>query len=121
MPRILLVDDEESILKSLCVLLQSEGHETFACKDPSKAAELIQTENIDLLITDIRMTPIDGIELIKLARQKKPNIPVIIVSAYTSEKTQEEGFNAGCSIYLRKPFKINDVIAALHKVFGPKS
>ncbi len=121
MPKILLVDDEEAVLKSITMLLKAEGHEVVAHKDPSKAAELIKTDNFDLLITDIRMTPIDGIELIKLAHAKTPDLPVIIISAYSSEKTEKQGYNAGCVSYLRKPFKISDVIEALHKVFNPKS
>ena len=70
MAKILLVDDEDSVLKTIGMLFRSEGHEVTPIREGAKAAELVKSpEKFDLLITDIRMAPVDGMQLIKLARQ----------------------------------------------------
>lgn len=118
MARVLVVDDEETVLQSLEILLTSEGHEIVRVRQSEKAVPLITDEHFDLLITDIRMTPIDGMELIKLARDTHPDMPSIVISAYSSEKTMAQSFDLGCIAYIRKPFKIQEVLVAVNKALG---
>ncbi|MDD4869760.1 MAG: response regulator [Kiritimatiellae bacterium] len=117
MSKILVVDDEASVLQSMEILLKSEGHEVVTMRDSEKAAEMIKNERYDLLITDIRMSPVDGMQLIKLAHSKTPPIPTIVVSAYGSENTEHQSFDLGCTAYIQKPFKIQHVLDAVRKVF----
>jgi DNA-binding NtrC family response regulator len=117
MAKILIVDDEVSVLQSMRVLLMSEGHEVITMRDSGKAFEMIKNEKYDLLITDIRMSPVDGMQLIKLAHSKSPPMPTIVVSAYGSENTEHQSFDLGCMAYIQKPFKIQQILDAVRKVF----
>ena len=118
MARILLIDDEESILKSLAALLGTAGHETMAARTGAEAMELIQAEAFDLVITDIRMAPMDGMELLRRAAEEKPELPVIVVSAFSSDKTVEQSFDHGSRAYIKKPFKVQDVLATVESVLA---
>ena len=82
MATILLVDDELNILTVLNTLLKAEGYDVLTARDAEKAHEFVRTKAIDLLITDIRMTPINGIELLKWVRAERPEISVIMLTAF---------------------------------------
>jgi len=120
MAKILLVDDEGSVLQSIGMLLKSDGHEVIPICDSQQAAEIIVKEQYDLLITDLRMPNIDGMQLITLAHQKKPPIPSIIISAYGSEQTAQRSKTLGCIAYIQKPFRIQAVIDAVHEALESK-
>jgi two-component system response regulator PilR (NtrC family) len=113
MARILLIDDEEIVLKSLAVLLSSEGYEVIALRDSSEAADRIRSETFDLIISDIQMTPVSGMDLLRLARKVRPDTPVIMVSAYTSEGAMQESRDQGAVAYVRKPFRVREVLDAV--------
>ncbi|OGV61886.1 MAG: hypothetical protein A2283_06275 [Lentisphaerae bacterium RIFOXYA12_FULL_48_11] len=120
MAKILLVDDEGSVLQSIGMLLKSDGHEVIPVRDSQQAAEVITKESYDLLITDLRMPNVDGMQLITLAHQKTPPIPSIIISAYGSEKTAQQSKALGCVAYIQKPFKIQAVTEAVRKALESK-
>lgn len=114
MAKILLVDDEEIVLKSISALLAGEGHETVAKLSVPEALEAMKEAEFDLLITDIRMAPVDGMELIRIVHERDPDFPIIVISAYTADKVKDEGFKQGCSAYLSKPFRVQDVLDAVN-------
>ena len=116
--RILIVDDEETVLQSLDILLTSEGHDIIKAINSEKAVDLIKDGGFDLLITDIRMTPVDGMDLMKLARKVQPDMPSIVISAFSSDKTIQQSYDLGCIAYLRKPFRIQEVLVAVNKALG---
>jgi len=120
MAKLLVVDDEEIVLKSISALLRGEGHETTACQSVLEALEELEKADFDVLITDIRMAPIDGMELIRRVHKSKPEFPVIVISAYTSEKIIEEGYRLGCVAYLSKPFRVQDVLDAVDSAVKKK-
>jgi two-component system, NtrC family, response regulator PilR len=114
MARILLVDDEESVLRTVGMLFRSEGHEVVPVRESEKAAEIIRSpEKFDLLLTDIRMSPIDGMEIIRLARETRPGMQIVVISAYCSEKTVKQAMQLGCTSYVKKPFKTDEVLGAV--------
>ncbi len=116
MARILLVDDDESVLRTVRLLFTSEGHDVVPVRESQKAEEIIKSqEPFDLLMTDIRMSPIDGMQLIKLAHDVRPALAVVVISAYCSEKTVKEALSLGCTVYVKKPFKVEEVLAAAKK------
>lgn len=121
MARVLLVDDEDTILQSLEILLDTEGHEVRKFRDSQKAAEAIRTAPFDLMITDIRMTPLDGVDLMKIARQAQPSMGFIVVTAYASEKTMKQSLDLGCVAYIRKPFKMQEVLDAVNLALGKRA
>lgn len=108
--KILLVDDEPRILTLLHSLLRTEGLEAVSAKDGQSAIDLLKAQKFDLLITDIRMAPMDGMELFKAARAECPDIPVILLTAYGSVETAIEAMKHGAFDYLTKPFKVDELI-----------
>lgn len=115
MARILLVDDEPRMLSLLNSLLKAEGYDVVSAQDGSKVPDLISGETFDLMITDIRMTPIDGIELLKIAKEKKPVMPVIILTAYGSVETAIEAMKIGTFDYVTKPFKMDELLITIQR------
>lgn len=115
MAKILLVDDEESVLRTVGMLFRSEGHEVVPVRESEKAAEILKNspESFDVLLTDIRMAPIDGMEIIRLARKVRPQMSIVVISAYCSEKTVKQAMALGCTTYVKKPFKMDEVLNAV--------
>jgi DNA-binding response OmpR family regulator len=118
MAKILAIDDDLAVLNSIGLLLKTEGHDVFLERDSEKAVKIIKSETYDLIITDIRMEPVDGMELVKLAQRYQPKTPIIIVSAITSEETTKLGYSLGCKAYIKKPFKIKEVLDAVYEALG---
>ena len=87
MARILLVDDEPSILSVLSTLLRAEGYEVVPALGGEKALEELKGKPFDLMISDIRMSPIDGMQLLKAARKDWPKMAVLMITAYGSVET----------------------------------
>jgi len=115
MPRILLIDDEPRMLSLLNTILKGEGYALTPIQDSSKVPELLNNESFDLMITDIRMTPIDGLELLKIARQVRPSMPVIILTAYGSVETAIEAMKLGTFDYVTKPFKMDELLITIQR------
>ncbi len=119
MSRIVIVDDEQTVLQSLEVLLSTEGHEVVSFRDSRLAADAVRNESFDLLITDIRMTPVNGLELIRLARERNPALPCLVVSAYNSKESVEACFAAGCRSFFPKPYRLQEVVDAVQAALNP--
>jgi DNA-binding NtrC family response regulator len=113
--RILIAEDEDNILKLLERLLKNNGYVTYGANNGKKALEIAKTKEIDIVITDIRMPEMDGIELIKEIKKMDPCIEVIVMTAYASVDTAIEAVRIGARDYIRKPFDIDEVINAIEK------
>lgn len=118
MARILLVDDESSILSVLSTLLKAEGYEVVASLGGEKALGLIPTEDFDLMISDIRMSPINGMQLLKAAHEQKPNMSVIMLTAYGSVETAIEAMKLGAFDYVTKPFKVDELLITVQRALN---
>lgn len=121
MARILLVDDEASVRTSIETLLRARSHEVVSVPDGEQAAAQFRAEDFDILLTDIRMAPVDGVELMRLAREAKPDMSTIVFSALTSEKAIAAGYAAGCAAYVKKPFTVDDLIGAINRVLDERA
>jgi DNA-binding NtrC family response regulator len=115
MARILLVDDEPSILNVLSTLLKQEGHDAVPVRGGEKAQEIVRTEHFDLMISDIRMAPMDGMQLLKFARKEKPSLAVIMLTAYGSVETAVEAMKEGAYDYVTKPFKVDELLITVER------
>lgn len=120
MARILLVDDEPSILSVLNTLLTVEGYQVVPIQDGNKAVQAIKTEEFDLMISDIRMTPINGMELLRLAHDVRPAMAVIMVTAFGSVETAVEALRMGAYDYVTKPFKIDELLITVERALEYK-
>jgi two-component system, NtrC family, response regulator PilR len=111
--KILVVDDEKSMREFLEILLQKDGYKVCCAENGEEALKAIRQDKFDLLITDIRMKPIDGLELLKQCKTISPSTAVIIISAYASAETAVVAMKEGAYDYLPKPFKIDEMRTAI--------
>lgn len=113
MAKILIVDDELSMRQFLEILLKKEGHEVVCAADGEEAYNLFQTVACDLLISDIKMPRMDGIELLQKVKDGNVRVPVIMITAYASPEDAIAAMKAGAYDYLTKPFKLQEVKAVI--------
>jgi DNA-binding NtrC family response regulator len=115
MARILIVDDEQNMRQILTVLLQGQGYDVVSLEAGPEAIELIQKEDFDVLISDIRMQPMDGLELLEQARNLKPHMSVVMLTAYSSLETAVSSLKLGAFDYLPKPFKVPELLEVIRR------
>jgi len=115
MANILAVDDEQLILTVLKVLLKKDGHTVTTATDGSKALEEIERSMPDLVISDIRMLPMNALELLKEIRKKWHDLPVIMVTAFASAEAKEQATQLGVGAYLNKPFGNDELVNAVNR------
>jgi len=118
MARILLVDDEPSILSVLCTVLRSEDYDVVSAADGQQAIERLKNETFDLLISDIRMTPVNGMDILKVVHQEHPDIAVIMLTAYGSVETAIEALKLGAFDYVTKPFKVDELLITVQRALS---
>lgn len=113
--RILVVDDEESHRIMLRAVLQEEGYQVAEAADGPDAIRAVEQEPFDLILLDIRMTTMDGIETLTEIRKVSPFVPVLMMTAYASVKTAVEALKAGAFEYLTKPLDIEELKILMEK------
>jgi two-component system response regulator PilR (NtrC family) len=110
MPHVLIVDDEQSVRDFLSILFQREGYQVTLAPDAEAAlAEAAATEDFDAVITDVRMPGMSGLELLAELKQCRPNLPVIIVTAYASPDDAVQAMRNGAFDYITKPFNVDEL------------
>jgi DNA-binding NtrC family response regulator len=107
--KLLIVDDERSMCQFLSIMLRKEGYDIVAVSNGKKALEQVKAHRFDLVITDIKMSGMDGIELLGEIKKTDRSIPVIIMTAYASQKTAIEAVNNGAFHYLIKHAKNDEI------------
>jgi excisionase family DNA binding protein len=117
-PRVLVVDDEAAIRDLLAKTLALAEYDVDLAPDGRQALERLRIIPYDLLITDLKMPGIDGLNVIREARRLKPEIPVIIITGFSTEASAIEAVNLGVSGYLTKPFRVPRVLSAAAKALG---
>lgn len=117
-PRILVVDDEASIRDLLAKTLALAEYEVDTAADAATALNRVRAAHYDLLIADLRMPGMDGLTLIRQAKRLRAELPVIIITGYSTEASAIEAVNLGVAGYLRKPFRVPEVLAAAAKALG---
>ena len=105
---ILVVDDEKSMREFLDIMLSKEGYQVSLAENGEEACELLEKEEYDLLITDIRMKDLDGIGVLKKAKSVMPDIVVVMISAFATASTAVDAMREGAYDYIPKPFKVSD-------------
>jgi len=108
-PRILIVDDDEIARKNLIRILSKEGYQTDGAGNGNDALHLLSTDTFDLVITDLVMAGMTGLDLLSKIKQLDPEIEVIVVTAYASISTAIEATKKGAYHYLEKPFRPEEV------------
>ena len=112
---ILIVEDEEVLRQSLAELLVDEGYEVHQAGDGKEAYDFILKQPIDLILTDIRMPNMDGIELMGKLQQTAPQTPVIILTAYGTVESAVAAMRSGAHDYLLKPVNFDEVLLKIER------
>jgi DNA-binding NtrC family response regulator len=107
--KILVVDDEQSMTQFLGIVLRKEGYEVATCNNGRDALEKVKNENFDVVITDIKMPGLDGIQLLQGVKKHDPGIPVVIMTAYASQQSAIDAVNLGAFQYLIKNAKNDEI------------
>ncbi len=107
--RILVVDDEESIREFLEIMLRKEGYEVTCAEDGQKALDLIKKKSFDMVISDLQMPNLTGIELLRQVRDSYPDLLFMMITAFGTTETAVEAMKLGAYDYITKPFKIDEV------------
>ncbi|WP_172368878.1 response regulator transcription factor [Sporosarcina jiandibaonis] len=116
MQRILIVEDEQPIRKLLEYNLKLSGYETISAADGEAAIELALSEQPDLIVLDIMLPKLDGIEVCKMLRSGGSNIPIIMLTAKGDEFDKVHGLEIGADDYMTKPFSPREVVARIKAV-----
>lgn len=115
METILIVDDEKNYLLVLEALLVDAGYEVITCDNASEALEIATSHDLDLVITDMRMPGLDGMEFMAQLRGRQPEMPVIMMTAYATVEKAVEAMRRGAFDYITKPFKNEELILTIRK------
>lgn len=119
--KILVVDDEESLRTLLANALSRAGFSLTQAEHAEAAMEFLETRSFDLVISDIAMPGMDGVELMKQIKSRTPQTDVIIMTGYGSEYSYVDIMDAGASDYLTKPFNLNSIIARINRIAREKN
>ncbi len=104
METILIVDDEKNYLVVLSAFLSGEGYETLTADSAQQALEIVETTELDLVLTDMKMPTMDGIELLMRIKEKAPDLPVVMMTAYGTVENAVEAMQLGAFNFIMKPF-----------------
>ncbi len=112
---ILIADDEPEVCSTLCGMTEKLGHKAISAGDGLEALERVRTGEVDLLLTDLSMPRMDGLELIRALKEFDPRIPVAVISGYGTAENVVEALNGGAFNFLSKPFGLEEVERVIRK------
>jgi len=115
MPRVLIADDNRTTTRTLAQLVELWGYEALQAFDGAEALVQLEAEPVDVLVTDLRMPAMDGMELLRVVGERWPEVVVIVVTAYGSVETAVEAMKLGAYDFLTKPYEDTEFRAKLHK------
>lgn len=116
--KVLFVEDEPSLRMVICETLTIEGFTVITASDGIMGLEIFSTENIDVVVADIMMPNLDGLEMVTRMRQRNSTIPILFLTAKSSVDNVVEGFLAGADDYLRKPFSMKELIIRIRALYS---
>ncbi|HEX6059442.1 MAG TPA: sigma-54 dependent transcriptional regulator [Gemmatimonadaceae bacterium] len=114
-PTVLVVDDEGGILDSLRILLKNEGYDTHVAQGGRAGIEQLEALDPDIVLSDVRMPSVDGLQVLAAARAKNPITPVILMTAQATLQSAMQAVNEGAFYYIQKPFRNDELLAILRR------
>lgn len=114
--RILVVDDEPNMLRLLkTILMDRTGYEVETTNNPLEVSKLLQEKSFDLVISDLKMPVVDGIDLIDIIKKIDAGLPIIIITAYGTMETAEEAVQKGAYDFITKPFRKEAILITIKR------
>ncbi len=107
--RIMVLDDEPIVCKRLKPALEKQGYEVDAFTQSSEAMEQIKQVEYDIIITDLKMKGVDGMQLLGEAKRRSPKTEVIVITGFATMETAKESFHKGVFDFIAKPFKMSEI------------
>ncbi|MCA1961217.1 MAG: endopeptidase La [Desulfomonile sp.] len=117
---VLVVDDEDTARTNMEHVIRKEGHEVCTAANGLEALNCLQNETFDLIITDLKMDKMDGIELLEVARQSSTRPEIMLVTGYASVDSAVDAFTKGAAYYLTKPYKLDELRSAVNRILEKK-
>ncbi len=121
MVRIMIIEDDEEMRSLLKEFFEEEGFETDSVSNGVDALKILSEDHVDLVITDIRMPGLTGLDILPAIRRLKPKTPIIVMTAYGSEDLRRRTFERGATIYLEKPIRLSQLKTLIREVSPRKS
>jgi DNA-binding NtrC family response regulator len=115
--KILIMEDEKSVAEGLQMILEEEGYEVDLAFTGRSAMDTLRKKGVDLLVADLRLPDMDGMEVVREVKEKRPSTKVIVITGYPSVSSAVDAMKLGVSDYLPKPFRGDDFKTAVGKVF----
>ncbi len=118
--RILVIDDEEIVLKSCNKILSEKGYNIQITQTGTEGLQKLISEDFDVVLVDLKMPDIDGMEVLKRAIKLHPDIIIIVITGYSTVQTAVEAINLGAYGYIPKPFTPDELVEALQKALNKR-
>lgn len=115
-PRVLLVEDDASVRHAMAAALRAAGHDVTAVAGAEQALAVLVSVRPDVLVTDLTMPEMDGLELVRTLRVREVGVPVLVVSARDGVVDRVAAFEAGCDAFLAKPFGLGELLARVSEL-----
>jgi DNA-binding NtrC family response regulator len=115
MADVLVVDDDKDCARSLALILEQDGHRATTVPSAEAALALLDTRVFDLIITDVRMDGMNGLQLLGILHEQAPEVPVVIITAYSDVPTAVEAMRGGARDFMTKPLRREDVLRVVNK------
>ena len=116
--KILIVDDNPHMCNLLADILEIFNYQGIKAKDGEEALVFLKKDNYDMVITDLRMPNLGGMDLLKTIKDENPSLPVVIITAFGKSDTQQDVMAAKADGYLAKPFKVDEIENLLKKLLN---
>ena len=114
---VLVAEDDDLIRNIFVEIIKGESFNVIQAADGQKALNLIADNRVDMVITDIKMPLMNGLDLLAAIKREHPKLPVIVITGFNSEYSEQDALAAGADAYLTKPFKVADVAVMLRSMY----
>jgi DNA-binding NtrC family response regulator len=115
MPTILIIEDEAKMRRLLELNLGEDGFKTLSAGDAETGLKLLASEPVQLVLTDLKLPGMNGLEFLQTAKQQNPALPIVVMTAFGSVETAVDAMKAGATDYVLKPFSLAEMRMVVHK------
>ncbi len=120
-PRILIVDDDQSVRDVLSIVFRKQGYQIEEARDAGDALGKLKNRSFDLIVSDIKMPDLSGIDLLRKVKSLRPELPFVLITAFASTNDAVEAMKLGAEDYITKPFNLDELRITMDKILRKKS
>ena len=118
LPRILIVEDDQTFRETVLEILRDEGYKVKGARSLRKATKRLSKHQFDLVLTDMQLGHDTGIEVIQIARKKRPTAKVILMSSLADLELIQQGLESGAARFIAKPFRVKELLQTINDLLG---